>query len=170
MRQALKLGLRVGTALAGAGPLVVLLLACQMPPPPTVQQASSRAAATADVMSVSTTGQPGSYRFDVGIQSPDKGCDQYADWWEVISQDGRVLYRRVLSHSHVEEQPFVRSGEPVSVEAGTVVWVRAHMHPTGYGGTAFTGSVQDGFHVADLPASFAADAAEQLPRPPGCRF
>jgi hypothetical protein len=98
------------------------------------------------------------------------GCDRYADWWEVISQDGQVLYRRVLSHSHVEEQPFTRSGEPVPVEAATVVWVRAHMHPTGYGGKAFTGSVRDGFRVADLPQSFPAGLADQPPHPSECRF
>jgi hypothetical protein len=154
----------------GAGPLLVFLVACQVPPPATVQHASTRTAATADVVSVGATGMPGAYRFDVGVQSPDRGCDQYADWWEVMSQDGRLLYRRVLSHSHVEEQPFTRSGEPVPVEAGAVVWVRAHMHPTGYGGTAFTGSVRDGFRATDLPVSFAADAAEQPPRPPECRF
>jgi hypothetical protein len=44
------------------------------------------------------------------------------------------------------------------------------MHPTGYGGTAFTGSVQDGFEPADLPASFAAQVGKQPPLPPACRF
>jgi hypothetical protein len=76
----------------------------------------------------------------------------------------------MLSHSHVEEQPFVRSGQPVPVDAATVVWVRAHMHPSGYGGTAFRGSVQDGFQAADLPSSFAAILAEQPPKPQECRF
>jgi hypothetical protein len=86
----------------------------------------------------------------------------------VLSQDGRLIYRRTLSHSHVAEQPFTRGGGPVSVLADTVILVRAHMHPTGYGGTAFKGSVRDGFHAANLPASFAANLAEQPPRPPNC--
>ena len=106
---------------AGAGPLLVLLVACQVPQPATVQHASTRTTATADVVSVRGTGEPGAFRFDVGVRSPDTGCDQYADWWEVIGQDGRLLYRRVLSHSHVGEQPFARSGEPVPVEAGAAV-------------------------------------------------
>ena len=131
-----------------------------------LQQASAQVAA--DIVSVRATGEPGAYRFDVGIRSPDTGCEQYADWWEVVGRDGRLIYRRVLSHSHVAEQPFPRGGEPVPVEADTVVWVRAHMHPTGYGGTAFKGSVRDGFEAADLTASFAAHLAEKPPRPPDC--
>lgn len=88
---------------------------------------------------------------------------------EVVGSDGRLIHRRVLAHSHVNEQPFVRGGEPVPVNADTVVWVRSHMHPAGYGGQAFQGSVRDGFRAADLPASFAAHLAEQSPRPPECR-
>ncbi len=122
----------------------------------------------ADVVSVEATGEPGAYRFAVGIRSPDTGCERYADWWEVVGEDGRLLHRRVLGHSHVAEQPFVRSGGPVAVEPETVVWVRAHMHPTGYGGAAFRGSVRDGFTAADLPASFAAGLAGEVPRPPDC--
>ena len=85
-------------------------------------------APAADVIGVQVSGAPGAYQFNVTIKSPDTGCQQYADWWEVVSEDGRLLYRRVLLHSHVDEQPFTRSGGPVPIQADTVVWVRAHEH------------------------------------------
>ena len=57
----------------------------------------------ANVLSVQVTDNPGAYQFAVEIASPDTGCEQYADWWEVVSQDGQLLYRRILLHSHVDE-------------------------------------------------------------------
>jgi hypothetical protein len=125
---------------------------------------------TADVIAVQASGQPGAYQFNVGIRSQDLGCKQYADWWEVVSTDGKLLYRRVLLHSHVDEQPFTRSGGPVPIQPDTVVWVRAHMNPGGYGGTAFKGSVKTGFKQAMPDAGFAAGLAKQAPLPDGCDF
>ena len=124
----------------------------------------------ANVISVAVRGRPDAYEFDVGIKSADTGCQRYANWWEVVSEDGKLLYRRVLAHSHVDEQPFTRGGGPVPIAPETVVWVRAHMHPTGYGGQAFRGSVAGGFVAAELPATFAAALAKQPPRPDGCAF
>jgi len=125
----------------------------------------------ADVLSVRASGEPGAYQFAVEVSSPDTGCDQYADWWEVLSEDGQLLYRRVLDHSHVNEQPFVRSGGPVAIEADVVLWVRAHMNTAGgYGGKALKGSVEKGFEKADLDADFAAGVASEPPLPDGCAF
>lgn len=126
--------------------------------------------AGADVVSVQVSGAPGAYQFTVGIASQDAGCQRYADWWEVLSEDGRLLYRRVLAHSHVEEQPFARSGGPVAVAPDTVVWVRAHMNIGGYGGAAFKGSVRAGFQKAELSPGFAGELATQPPLPDGCAF
>jgi hypothetical protein len=124
----------------------------------------------ADVIAVQTSGQPGAYQFNVGIRSQDLGCKQYADWWEVVSEDGKLLYRRVLLHSHVDEQPFTRSGGPVPIQADTVVWVRAHMNTGGYGGMAFKGSVKTGFKQAVPDTEFATGLAKQAPLPDGCDF
>jgi hypothetical protein len=124
----------------------------------------------ADVLSVSTSGPAGAYQLAVTVRSPDTGCQQYADWWEVLSEDGRLLYRRVLLHSHVDEQPFTRSGGPVAIGPDTVVWVRAHMHPSGYGGSAMRGSASLGFRSAALAAGFGAQLAQQLPLPGNCDF
>jgi hypothetical protein len=132
---------------------------------------TSRAVATlADVLSVSTSGGPGAYQFVVTVRSADTGCQQYADWWEVLAENGRLLHRRILLHSHVDEQPFTRSGGPVPIGPDTVVWVRAHMHPAGYGGTAMRGSVSAGFRPVALAADFSANLAQQAPLPGGCDF
>ncbi len=127
-------------------------------------------ASQADVVSISVSGEPGTYNFSVTVSSPDEGCSQYADWWEIVSQDGELIYRRILLHSHVDEQPFTRSGGPVSIEVDTIVLVRAHMHPGGYGGTALKGSLEQGFEQVELSADFAANLVETLPLPEGCNF
>lgn len=124
----------------------------------------------ANVISVEVRGDPGSYQFSVGIESPDTGCQQYADWWEVVTPTGELLYRRILLHSHVGEQPFVRSGGPVDIQADTPVRVRAHMNTTGYGGVMFEGSVQAGFTQIPGDADFAPELAQQPPLPDGCAF
>lgn len=123
----------------------------------------------ANVTAVRASGQAGAYEFNVTLHSPDKGCRQYADWWEVVSEDGQLLYRRVLLHSHVDEQPFTRSGGPVPIHPATRVWVRAHMNTGGYG-AVFKGSVQTGFAAATPSADFAAHLATQAPLPTGCDF
>ena len=151
--------------------LVVSLIACAAESGDR-QEVSETAAGTqyADVVSVEAVPVDRGYRFAVGLSSPDTGCEQYADWWEVISEDGELIYRRPLAHSHVEEQPFVRSGGPVEIAADTEVWARGHMHPGGYGGVAFFGSVEDGFAARRPPAGFAAELVDVPPAPPECRW
>jgi hypothetical protein len=130
---------------------------------------------TADVIGVSISGEPGAYTFSVEVASPDTGCEQYADWWEVVSADGELLYRRILLHSHVDEQPFTRSGGPVPVNADAVVIVRAHMGGSelangGYGGQVMEGAVNGGFTARQGDPGFAADLASAGPQPDGCAF
>jgi hypothetical protein len=137
--------------------------------PPTSPPAGS-GTGLADVVSVEVSGDPGAYRFRVAVRSPDTGCEQYADWWEVVGEEGALIYRRVLLHSHVGEQPFARAGSPVPFEADRVVYVRAHMHPAGYGGAAFQGSVQAGLAPVELRADFAAGLADEEPLPQGCAY
>ncbi len=124
----------------------------------------------ADVTAVTTSGDPGAYSFSVTISSPDTGCEQYADWWEVVTEDGELRYRRILLHSHVSEQPFTRSGGPVAVAADEIVIVRAHMNTGGYGGAALRGSVDAGFEAYRPEAGFAAALASRDPLPEGCDF
>ena len=124
----------------------------------------------ADVLSVSISGNSGAYQFAVEIASPDTGCDQYADWWEVVSKDGELLYRRILLHSHVDEQPFTRSGGPVDITADTLVYVRAHMNTVGYGGAVMTGTAQDGFEPTEVEAGFGSELERIPPQPEDCAF
>jgi hypothetical protein len=124
----------------------------------------------ADVLSVQATGSPGAYQFAVELASPDTGCEQYADWWEVFNEDGGLLYRRILLHSHVDEQPFVRSGGPVNIDANTVVYVRAHMNTVGYGGLLMKGSVQDEFKPAEAEAGYESGLERVPPQPEDCAF
>ena len=170
--------------------LVLVLGGCITPAPEVVESSTSTAvpatpasepvsakplpaepaSGLADVVSVEVTGDPGAYRFRVAVLSPDTGCDQYADWWEVVGEEGELLYRRVLLHSHVDEQPFERAGSPVPIEADRVVYVRAHLHPGGYGGQALKGSAQGGFAPVDLTGDFGAELADEKPLPQGCAF
>jgi len=124
----------------------------------------------ADVLSVKAVGQSGHYQFEVEISSPDASCDQYADWWEVLNEDGKLVYRRVLLHSHVKEQPFIRSGGPVPITDETIVYVRAHMKTNGYGGRVLKGSVESGFQPFEVEHGFAADVEYLPPLPEDCAF
>ena len=124
----------------------------------------------AKVLQVKITGKPGNYNFTVTVSSPDTGCDRYADWWEVVTPEGELLYRRVLLHSHVDEQPFTRGGGKVAIESEQEVIVRVHMSPDGYSPLANKGSVEAGFVESTLPVGFAADLATVEPLPKNCAF
>ncbi len=149
---------------------VTLAEAVYLDPTNTPEVKNTIPASQAAVVSISVSGEPGTYNFSVTVSSPDEGCIQYADWWEIVSQDGELIYRRILLHSHVDEQPFTRSGGPVPIEADTIVLVRAHMQPGGYGGLAMKGSLEQGFEQVELSADFAANLLETLPLPEGCNF
>lgn len=124
----------------------------------------------AQVTKVVVSGEDNQYSFNVTIVSPDLGCNQYADWWEVIDLDGNLIYRRILAHSHVNEQPFTRSGSAVSISEIAEVYIRAHMNPTSYGNIVFKGSVSNGFTASNLDTEFAKGLEEVAPLPTGCAF
>ncbi len=156
--------------------LVVVFAACSSggtsgAPEPATPDTAAPASKGADVTKVEVSGTAGALQFAVTLSSPDKGCGQYANWWEVLRPDGTLVYRRILGHSHVNEQPFTRSGGPVAVSATDEVIVRAHMHPGGYGGAVFRGTQQRGFERDEtIGATFAAAVATAEPQPTGCAF
>lgn len=79
------------------------------------------------------------YTFNVTVQHADEGWDHYADSWEVLAPDGRVLATRVLLHPHVGEQPFTRSLTGVEIPTGIeAVEVRAHDSVHELGGITLT--------------------------------
>jgi len=74
-------------------------------------------------------------RFDVTVRHDDEGWKHYANRWEVLSPDGKILATRVLAHPHVNEQPFTRSLANVKIPDGlSEVVVRAHDMTHGFGG------------------------------------
>jgi len=93
-------------------------------------------AGEADVVDVKVRrNSSGAYDFDVTVKSVDKGWSHYADAFEVLGPDGKVLGRRILYHPHETEQPFTRDLYGVKIPAGvTHVTVRARHKPKGYDG------------------------------------
>ena len=126
--------------------------------------------AIAEVTKVEATGKANNYTFSVTIDSPDTGCNSYADWWEVITPDGELIYRRVLLHSHVDEQPFTRTGDAVAIQPQDEVIVRVHMSSEGYSQQAQQGSIQSGFTTVTLPQDLANNLELVEPLPESCAF
>ncbi len=122
------------------------------------------------VTKIEVSGKANAYTFAVTIESPDTGCDQYADWWEIVDLDGNLVYRRILDHSHVTEQPFMRSGENIALAENKEVYVRMHMNNSGYAAKAQKGSVESGFQATELDVKFAKDLEKAAPLPDGCAF
>ena len=97
--------------------------------------AGSAAAGEADVVDVRMVERGGTYSFSVTVRHADAGWEHYADKWEVVLPDGKVIDTRVLAHPHDSEQPFTRNLGGVRIPADlTKVRVRAHDKVHGYGG------------------------------------
>ncbi len=76
---------------------------------------------------------PSSCTFTVTLEHTDEGWHHYADKWDVVTLDGRLLKSRVLHHPHENEQPFTRSLSGVLVPQGTSqVKIRARDSKHGY--------------------------------------
>ena len=76
-------------------------------------------AGEADVIAVEITATgSNTYRVEVTVRHADEGWDHYANKWEVVAPDGKVLGTRVLYHPHVDEQPFTRSLSAIEIPEG----------------------------------------------------
>jgi hypothetical protein len=97
------------------------------------------AAGKADVVFVEATQEDAeAWSFAVTVRHDDRDRDHWADWWRVRTPDGRELGRRVLLHSHVDEQPFTRDARiRIPRDVRTVI-VEAHDKVHGLGGAAVT--------------------------------
>lgn len=102
-------------------------------------------AGAADVVAAEATpAGAGVWRFEVTVRSRDEGWEAYADRWEVLAPDGRVLGTRELLHPHVNEQPFTRGLGGVRVPEGVEeVTIRAHHSVAGYDGDTLTLDLPD---------------------------
>jgi hypothetical protein len=82
------------------------------------------------------------WTFTVTVEHPDTGWEDYADGWDVVLPDGRVIkpdlessFTRLLLHPHETEQPFTRSQSGITIPLD-IEWVtvRAHELVDGFGG------------------------------------
>lgn len=96
-------------------------------------------AGEADVVKVVASPEGGKWRFHVSVAHADSGWEHYADKWDVVAPDGKVLGTRVLLHPHENEQPFTRSLGGVAIPDNIKsVTLRAHDKVHGYGGKEVT--------------------------------
>jgi len=66
-------------------------------------------------------------RVDVTLEHNDTGWEHYADSWRIVTETGEEIGKRVLLHPHVNEQPFTRSLNDVSIPEGVeTLWIEAH--------------------------------------------
>lgn len=135
----------------------------------------------ANVTAVSVTGSSGSYVFSVTIESTDRDCTHFANWWEVLTASGELVFRRILEHSHTDENgttdpdapgnTFTREGGPVNVTDDAELVVRAHLNDTGYAGLAMRGTPDAGFTPApEIGPEFAGSVEQLEPQPSTCLF
>ncbi|MDB2606570.1 hypothetical protein N9Y48_02190 [Zobellia sp.] len=125
---------------------------------------------TTGVIAIDVTGNENAYTLTATVKSPDTGCDQYADWWEIIDLEGNLIFRRILTHSHVNEQPFSRTGTNIPLAKNTEIYIRVHINTLGYASEVQKGSIENGFLAAELDADFAIELEKSEPLPTGCDF
>ncbi len=99
--------------------------------------------ADADVTYVrATLAADGTWTFEVTISHPDTGESDYADGWDVVTDNNEIIkvnendtFTRLLTHPHVNEQPFTRSQSGLVIpEEVDGVFIRAHDIVHGWGG------------------------------------
>jgi len=86
-----------------------------------------------------------------------------------LTEEGELVYRRILAHSHISEQPFTRSGSVQGIKEDQELIVRVHMNNLGYGTQVFKGTVKTGFNKMFVSENFAIDLAKENPQPNPCR-
>lgn len=115
----------------------------------------------ADIVSVQTKGGAGAYTFLVKLEGVGIDSGQDVDRWEVLSEDGRLLYRGALSPDDIKERSFASAGGPVPIGADTSVWVLAHTSSAGYAPVGFKGAPRTGFRKTEIPAELATVIAQR---------
>jgi len=123
-----------------------------------------------NVINVKVSGEENAYTFLVTLHSDETGCEQYADWWEVINEKSELLYRRILVHSHPDTQPFTRGGGIVQIAKDEIVFVRGHFNKLGYVGDIMVGNVEKGFKKSTKIVNFLPKLENEEPLPNGCLF
>lgn len=87
-----------------------------------------------EIVGTTFTKRGDTWQVSTTLRHADTGWEHYADAWRVITDAGEELGTRVLSHPHVDEQPFTRSLGDVTIPADTyIVHVEAHDKVHGWG-------------------------------------
>lgn len=96
-------------------------------------------AGEADVVNATATPTGGdTWRVEATVRHADEGWDHYANAFEVLDPQGKVLAVRELLHPHVNEQPFTRSLGAVAIPPETAfIMIRAKDSVHEYGGVEF---------------------------------
>lgn len=69
----------------------------------------------------------GTWTVSATILHADTGWEHYADRFDVLDEAGNVLGSRTLFHPHVDEQPFTRSLNALTIpDDVSIITVRAH--------------------------------------------
>jgi len=91
-------------------------------------------AGEADVVDVSIKSLgDGKFQIDATVEHADTGWDHYANRWDVLDEEGKIIGSRELAHPHVNEQPFTRSVRLSIPSSVKTITVRANdsVHETG---------------------------------------
>ena len=92
-------------------------------------------AGKADVENATARKSGATWTISATVRHADEGWKHYANSFQVLTMDGKVLGTRVLVHPHVNEQPFTRSLSGVTIpENIKKVRIRAGDLVHGYGG------------------------------------
>ncbi|UJB71243.1 ATP-binding protein [Acaryochloris sp. 'Moss Beach'] len=117
----------------------------------------------------------GKYTFKANLYGPTEGCNQYVDWWEILSEDQELLDRPHFDISHDDQQPFSSTSKPIQASDNQTLLIRAHLHledkdKSGYEARqAWKGTIKDGFEMIRLPEKYATDLAKADPQPKPCQ-
>ena len=88
--------------------LLVLLCLILLGATATLSSNANAGEVTVVDVSIKSTGQH-RYYISTTLKHADAGWDHYADRWDVLDSNGKMIGQRVLHHPHVNEQPFTRS-------------------------------------------------------------
>jgi hypothetical protein len=87
----------------------------------------------------------GTWTFNVTVRHDDTGWRHYANMWVIVDPyTGEEMGQRILTHPHVDEQPFTRSMVGVFIPEGiTQIEVRARCNLHGYSGQAYLVTLEE---------------------------
>ncbi|MDJ0704010.1 MAG: tetratricopeptide repeat protein [Leptolyngbyaceae cyanobacterium MO_188.B28] len=136
------------------------------------------------VLQTEVTGNEGNYSFEVTIQSPDQNCTYHTNWWEILTPEGDLIKRQTLDNPHGDQASWSSQLSSVDVQPDQTLLIRAHFQGgyidnggnfslnssfSGYNNQALGGSINEGFQIVRLPATFAPWLEDAEPQPTECK-